>query len=77
VRPRGKDSIAVISLKERMTSSAEPVDRAISTCPEGSWLDGLRTSFEPETRKQRKPELSSEQELDSKPKLFAGRLRSA
>ena len=54
-----------------MISAAEPSERAISTCPEGTWLDGLRTSFEPETRKRRKPELSS------KPKLFAGRLRSA
>jgi hypothetical protein len=71
VRPRGKDSIAVISLKERMISAAEPAERAISTCPEGTWLDGLRTSFEPETRKRRKPELGS------KSKLFAGRLRSA
>jgi hypothetical protein len=77
VRQRGKDSIAVISLKERMTSSAEPADRAISTCPEGTWLDGLRTSFEPENRKRRKPEPSPESELSPKPKLFAGRLRSA
>ena len=47
---------------------AEPLDRAISTCPTGSWLDGLRTSFDPESGPQPEP----------KPKagLFGGRLRS-
>jgi hypothetical protein len=51
---------------------AEPTDRAISTCPTGSWLDGLRTSFDPESGRNPKPEPSA------KPKagLFAGRLRS-
>jgi len=53
-----------------MICSAEPAERAISTSPAGTWLDGLRTSFEPESGKQRKPEPSQ------KPNLFAGRLRS-
>ena len=51
---------------------AEPMDRAISTCPTGTWLDGLRTSFDPESSRKTKPKTSP------KPKagLFAGRLRS-
>jgi hypothetical protein len=51
---------------------AEPTDRAVSTCPTGSWLDGLRTSFDPESG--RKPK--SERSTKSKAGLFAGRLRS-
>lgn len=58
------------SLKERMTSAAEPSERAISSCPTGSWLDGLRTSFEPESLEQPRPEPSP------KAKLLAGRVRS-
>ena len=67
VRPRDDDSSSLNSLKQRMTRT-EPLERAISTCPTGSWLDGLRTSFDPESGQQPEP----------KPKagLFAGRLRS-
>jgi hypothetical protein len=67
VRPPNDDSSSFNSLKQRMTR-AEPLDRAISTCPTGSWLDGLRTSFDPESGPQPEP----------KPKagLFGGRLRS-
>ena len=56
-----------------MTRS-EPMDRAISTCPTGSWLDGLRTSFDPESSRKAKPK----PEPSPKPNagLFAGRLRS-
>jgi hypothetical protein len=43
------------SLKERMTQAAPPEERAISTCPQGSWLDGLRTSFEPDSKGKQEP----------------------
>jgi hypothetical protein len=67
VRPGNDDSTSLNSLKQRMTR-AEPLERAISTCPTGSWLDGLRTSFDPASGGQPEP----------KPKagLLVGRLRS-
>jgi hypothetical protein len=47
--PNGEeDGLALASLKERMVNTLEPSERAISTCPQGTWLDGLRESFEPE-----------------------------
>ena len=47
--PNGEhDSLALASLKERMVNTVEPTERPISTCPQGTWLDGLRASFEPE-----------------------------
>ena len=61
-----------MSLKERMANTVEPADRVMSTNPTGSWLDGLRASFDPESNaKQNQPQ--SEQT----PALLAGRLRSA
>jgi hypothetical protein len=54
-----------------MSHSVQPADRAISTSPDGTWLDGLRMSFEPGSKERRTPESSSKQ-----PNVFAGRLRS-
>jgi hypothetical protein len=32
------------------SAEPEPAERAISTSPAGTWLDGLRASFEPERK---------------------------
>jgi hypothetical protein len=71
VHRRRADHLPVGSLKERMTLAAAPAEREISTCPEGSWLDGLRASFDPGSGAAKKP--GSEQNSG----LLAGHLRSA
>jgi hypothetical protein len=69
---RDEDWASLTSLKERMTRAAEPAERAVSSCPSNTWLEGLRTSFDPEAGKQAKPEPSSKRKAG----LIAGRLRS-
>jgi len=69
---RHEDSPSLNSLKLRMTRAAEPTERAVSSCPAGTWLDGLRTSFDPEAGKQ----VASDPSRKAKAGLFAGRLRS-
>jgi len=52
--PNGEDeALALASLKEGMVNTVEPSERAISTCPQGGWLDGLRASFEPDAGSDR------------------------
>jgi hypothetical protein len=69
---RDDDWASVNSLKVRMTRAAEPTERAVSSCPSNTWLEGLRTSFDPETDKQAKAEPGSKRKAG----LIAGRLRS-
>jgi len=61
------DASSLNSLKERMMQAAPPEERAMSAAPPaGSWLDGLRTSFDPASGGQPEP----------KPGLLVSRLRS-
>jgi hypothetical protein len=52
-----------------MTAAVEPSERVMSASPAGTWLDSLRTSFDPESGKKAEPEKS--------PGLIARDLRSA
>ena len=51
--PAHESSFPARSLKARMTHTASPAERVMSTSPAGTWLEGLRTSFEPEGRAKR------------------------
>ena len=53
-----------------MTHTTDPSERVMSSSPTGSWLEGLRGSFEPESATKRKPAQKQ------KGGLIAGRLRS-
>jgi hypothetical protein len=52
-----------------MTHSPESSERAMSASPAGTWLECLRSGFEPESEKKAKPTLAAA--------LLGGRLRQA
>ena len=71
--PNGRDeegARSLRSLKHRMTHATDPSERVMSSSPTGSWLEGLRGSFEPESTAKQKPAQKQ------KGGLIAGRLRS-
>ena len=71
--PNGRDeegSRSLRSLKHRMTHTTDPSERVMSSSPTGSWLEGLRGTFEPESAAKQEPAQKQ------KGGLIASRLRS-